>query len=36
MDEYEKLKTIYGKNYQNVKDGKPFVHLGKSQSTGKY
>ena len=29
MDEYEKLKkTIYGKNYQNVKDGKPFVHLG--------
>ena len=37
MDEnYEKLKkTIYGKNYQNVKDGKPFVHLGKSTSTGK-
>ena len=36
MEDYEKLKkTIYGKNYQNVKDGKPFVHLGKSQSTGK-
>ena len=35
-EEYEKLKkTIYGKNYDNVKDGKPFVHLAKSKSTGK-
>ena len=34
--DYEKLKkTIYGDNYQKVKDGKPFVHLAKSKSTGK-
>ena len=35
-EDYEKLKkTIYGDNYQKVKDGKPFVHLAKSKSTGK-
>ena len=32
-EDYEKLKkTIYGKNYDKVKDGKPFVHLAKSKS----
>ena len=36
MDEYEKLKkTIYGKNYDKLKQGKPFVHVAKSESTGK-
>ena len=35
-DDYEKLKkTIYGENYKNIKDGKPFVHVAKSKSTGK-
>ena len=35
-DDYEKLKkTIYGENYTNIKDGKPFVHVAKSKSTGK-
>ena len=35
-DDYEKLKkTIYGENYNNVKEGKPFVHVAKSKSTGK-
>ena len=35
-EDYEKLKkTIYGDNYKKVKDGKPFVHLAKSKSTGK-
>ena len=36
MDEYENLKkTIYGKNYDKVKQGKPFADVSKSQSTGK-
>ena len=35
-DDYEKLKkTIYGENYKNIKDGKPFVHVAKSKCTGK-
>ena len=35
-DDYGKLKkTIYGENYKNIKDGKPFVHVAKSKSTGK-
>ena len=35
-NDYEKLKkTIYGENYNNVKEGKPFVHVAKSKSTGK-
>ena len=34
--DYEKgKKMIYGKNYQNVKDGKPFADVSKSESTGK-
>ena len=36
-NDYEKLKkTIYGENYNNVKEGKPFVHVAKSKSTGKF